>query len=74
MKKTRKATISMKNLQNKVKKYRVTRSGSKTNIAKRLLSLRSVYMPQNERNILGDFIKLPASKRDTRQQKKMPSR
>ena len=64
----------MKNLQNKVKKYRVTRSGSKTDIAKRLLSLRSVYMPQNERNILGDFIKLPASKRDTRAQKKMPSR
>ena len=74
MNKTRKTTISMKNLQSKVKKYRVTRSGSKTNIAKRLLSLRSVYMPQNERNILGDFIKLPSSKRDTRAQKKMPLR
>lgn len=72
MNKTHKATISMKNLQSKVKKYRVTRSGSKTDIAKRLLSLRSVYMPQKERNMLGDFIKLPASKRDKRPQKKMP--
>ena len=39
---------SMNELQELVKKYNLTRSGSKTQVAKRIYSLRSLYLPEKQ--------------------------
>jgi len=50
-------------LQKLVAKHRVTRSGSKTQIAKRLIALRAHVLPRNELDRLEDFLQMPPAKR-----------
>ena len=63
--KTRKATtdISMPVLQKLVKKYNVTKSGSKKDVAMRLRQVRPHMMTLSELNMIEDFLKLPPRKR-----------
>lgn len=63
---------TMKELQDLVEKYNLTRSGSKTEIAKRIYSLRSLYLSKKERKILEDFLHMPDSKKETRTRKSLP--
>ena len=46
---------TMKELQDLVEKYNLTRSGSKTQVAKRIYSLRSLYLSEKDRKMLEDF-------------------
>ncbi len=62
----------MNELQDLVKKYNLTRSGSKTEIAKRIYSLRSLYLSTKERKMLEDFLHIPDSKKDLRTKKPLP--
>lgn len=50
-------------LQKLVAKHQVTRSGSKTQVAKRILALRQHVMPRKELDLLEDFLQLPPGKR-----------
>lgn len=59
-------------LQELAEKYRVTRSGTKTQIAKSIYSLRSIYLSQKERKMLEDFLHMPNSKKETGARKKLP--
>jgi len=63
--KTRKATtdISMPVLQKLVKKYNVTKSGSKKEVAMRLRQVRPHMMTLSELNKVDEFLKLPPRKR-----------
>jgi hypothetical protein len=63
---------TMNELQDLVKKYNLTRSGSKTEIAKRIYSLRSLYLSTKERKMLEDFLHIPDSKKDLRTKKPLP--
>ena len=65
MNKTRKARpdISMDVLQKLVKKYNVTRSGSKKEVAMRLRQGRPHMMLLSELNMIEDYLKLPPKKR-----------
>lgn len=65
MNKTRKAKpdISMEVLQKLVKKYNVTRSGSKKEVAMRLRQVRPHTMLLSELNMIEDYLKLPPKKR-----------
>jgi len=60
---TRKINMSMKNLQKLVSKHRVTRSGSKKEVAERLWKLHHHTMSLNELKKIEDFLQLPPSKR-----------
>lgn len=62
----------MNELQDLVKKYNLTRSGSKTEIAKRIYSLRSLYLSTKERKMLEDFLHIPDSKKELRTKKPLP--
>ena len=42
---------TMKELQGLLEKYNLTRSGSKTEVAKRIYSLRSLYLLKRKRNV-----------------------
>lgn len=55
-----------------VKKYNLTKSGTKTNIAKRIYSLRSVYLSQKDRSILEKFLHMPENEKEKRPQKQLP--
>ena len=60
---TRKKNMSMTNLQKLVLKHRVTRSGSKKEVAERLWKLHHHTMSLNELKKIEDFLQLPPSKR-----------
>ena len=62
----------MNELQDLVKKYNLTRSGSKIEIAKRIYSLRSLYLSTKERKMLEDFLHIPDSKKELRAKKQLP--
>lgn len=59
-------------LQELVEKYNLTRSGSKTEVAKRIYSLRSLYLSGKDRKMLEDFLHIPNSKKETRARKPLP--
>ena len=63
---------TMNELQKLVEKYNLTRSGSKTQVAKRIYSLRSLYLPKKERKMLEDFLHIPDSEKETRARKPLP--
>lgn len=56
-------SLTMTELQHMVKKYVVTRSGSRQEVAQRLISLRGHLMTLSDLKKLEDFLKLPPSKR-----------
>ena len=60
---TRKKNMSMTNLQKLVSKHRVTRSGSKKEVAERLWKLHHHTMSLTELKKIEDFLQLPPSKR-----------
>ena len=60
---TRKINMSMTNLQKLVSKHRVTRSGSKKEVAERLWKLHHHTMSLTELKKIEDFLQLPPSKR-----------
>ena len=60
---TRKINMSMTNLQKLVSKHRVTRSGSKKEVAERLWKLHHHTMSLKELKKIEDFLQLPPSKR-----------
>lgn len=64
--------LSMEELQELAEKYRVTRSGSKTQVASRIYNLRSVYLSGKERKALEEFLHMPNSKKETRPRKPLP--
>ena len=64
---------TMIELQELLKKYNLTRSGSKTEVAKRIYSLRSLYLSQKERKMLEDFLHIPGSKKEPRTRKPLPN-
>ena len=59
-------------LQELAEKYRLTRSGSKTQLAKRIYHLRSTYLSQKERKMLEDFLHMPNREKDTDPRKRLP--
>jgi hypothetical protein len=63
---------TMKELQDLVEKYNLTHSGSKTQVAKRIYSLRSLYLCKKERIMLEDFLHMPDSEKETRTRKPIP--
>jgi hypothetical protein len=63
---------TMNELQVLVKKYNLTHTGSKTEVAKRIYSLRSLYLPTKERKMLEEFLHIPNSKKETRTKKQLP--
>jgi hypothetical protein len=63
---------TMKELQGLLEKYNLTRSGSKTEIAKRIYSLRSLYLTKKERVMLEDFLRISNSKKEIRGRKPLP--
>lgn len=56
-------SMTMEELQCMVKKYCVTRSGSRPNVAQRLLKLRGHVMTLTDLKKVEDFLGLPPSKR-----------
>jgi len=63
---------TMNELQELLKKYNLTRSGSKTQVAKRIYSLRSLYLLKTERKMLEDFLHIPDKEKETRLRKPLP--
>lgn len=63
---------TMKELQALLEKYGLTRSGTKIEIAKRIYSLRSVYLSKRERLMLEDFLHISNSKKEPRERKPLP--
>jgi hypothetical protein len=63
---------TMKELQVLLEKYTLTRSGSKTEVAKRIYSLRSLYLSQKDRKMLEEFLHIPDSEKETRARKPLP--
>ena len=63
---------TMKELQEFVKKYNLTRSGSKTQVANRIYSLRSLYLSEKDRKMLEEFLHIPDSEKETRPRKPLP--
>ena len=63
---------TMKELQVLLEKYTLTRSGSKTEVAKRIYSLRSLYLSQKERKMLEEFLHMPDSEKEIRPRKPLP--
>jgi hypothetical protein len=63
---------TMKELQALLEKYNLTRSGSKTEIAKRIYSIRSLYLSKRERIMLEDFLHISNSKKEIRTRKSLP--
>jgi hypothetical protein len=66
-------TPTMKELQGLLEKYNLTRSGSKTEVAKRIYSLRSLYLTKKERIMLEDFLHISNNKKETRTRKPLPN-
>ena len=58
---------TMKELQGLLEKYNLTRSGSKTEIAKR------IYLSKKERIMLEDFLHITNSKKESRARKPLPN-
>jgi hypothetical protein len=63
---------SMDELQELTKKYNLTHSGNKTQVAKRIYSLRSLYLLKKEREMLENFLHIPDSEKETRIRKQLP--
>ena len=63
---------TMSDLLKLAEKYNVTKSGTKTEISKRIYSLRSIYLSLKERNILENFLHIPENKKEKRERKKLP--
>ena len=64
--------LTMKYLQQLIKKYGVTKSGNKTEIANSIYSLRSLYLSTSERKILEDFLHITNNKKEKRIRKVLP--
>ncbi len=62
----------MEEFQELIEKYNLTRSGTKTEVAKRIYSLRSLYLSKKERKMLEDFLHIPNSEKETRTRKPLP--
>lgn len=63
---------TMKELQELAEKYNLTRSGTKTQVANRIYSLRSVYLSKKDRKMLEDFLHISNGKKETRERKRLP--
>jgi hypothetical protein len=63
---------TMKELQVLLEKYNLTRSGSKTQVAKRIYSLRSLYLSEKDRKMLEEFLHMPDSEKEIRPRKPLP--
>lgn len=63
---------TMKELQELAEKYNLTRSGTKTQLANRIYSLRSIYLSKKDRKMLEDFLHISNSKKETRERKPLP--
>lgn len=63
---------TMKDLQKLIEKYNLTKSGNKIEVAKRVYSLRSLYLSKEERKILEEFLHIPNNKKENRIKKNMP--
>ena len=63
---------TMQDLQKLVKKFTLTKSGNKTEVAKRIYSLRSVYLSKQERKMLEDFLHMLNNKKEKRIRKNIP--
>lgn len=63
----------MKELHGLLEKYNLTRSGTKIEIAKRIYSLRSLYLSKKERIMLEDFLHITNSKKEIRTRKPLPN-
>lgn len=63
---------TMTELQGLVEKYNLTRSGTKTEVAKRIYSLRSLYLSSKDRKMLEEFLHIPDSEKETRTRKPLP--
>ena len=64
---------SMIELQQLVKLYHLTNTGSKPEIAKRIYSLRSLYLSDKNRKMLEDYLHIPTNKKETRPRKTLPT-
>ena len=62
----------MQDLQKLVKKYTLTKSGNKYEVAKRIYSLRSLYLSKENREMLEDFLNIPNNKKEKRIRKNIP--
>jgi hypothetical protein len=62
----------MNELQELVKKYNLSQSGTKTEVAQRIYSLRSLYLSAKERKMIEEFLHMPESKKETRTKKQLP--
>ena len=63
---------TMDELQKLTRKYNLTHSGSKTEVAKRIYSLRSLYLLKKERTMLENFLHITDSEKETRARKQLP--
>ena len=63
---------TMKDLQKLVEKYNLTKSGNKTEVAKRIYSLRTLYLSKEVRKMLEEFLHIPNNKKEKRIRKNMP--
>jgi hypothetical protein len=63
---------TMKELQGLLEKYNLTRSGSKTQVAKRIYSLRSLYLTKKEKIMLEDFLHISNNKKELRGRRPLP--
>ncbi len=63
---------TMKELQELAEKYNLTRSGTKTQVANRIYSLRSIYLSKKDRKMLEDFLHISNIKKETRERKSLP--
>ena len=61
---------TMQDLQKLVKKYTLTKSGNKNEVAKRIYSLRSLYLSKQEREMLEEFLHITNNKKEKRIKKK----
>jgi hypothetical protein len=63
---------TMSELQELVVKYRLTKSGTKTEVAQRIYDLRSIYLSTKVRKLLEDFLHMPERKKEKRKRIPLP--
>jgi hypothetical protein len=64
---------TMNELQEVVADHNLIRSGSKTTVAIRIYSLRSLYLSEKERKMLEDFLHIPEQKKELRIRHQLPT-
>ena len=60
-------------LQILIKKYNLAKSGTKLELAKRIYSLRSIYLTSKEKKMLEELLHMPDKKKDKRTRKRRPN-